>query len=124
MARAGWPNRILRQGGFQGCGAFRSDADSEYVPPPQIDWKPYDPVPVNRNVFAPDDPFGWRAPSPRRPSRRRPPRLRRLPLRLLPPLVGSPDGLQLGVAPGEECGRRTEGMSHSGFLVCRALMGR
>ena len=45
-------------------------------------------------------------------------------IRLLPPLVGSPDGLQLGAAPGEDCGRRTEGMSHSGFLVCRALMGR
>jgi hypothetical protein len=26
---------------------------------PRVGWKPYGPVPVNRYVFSPDDPFGW-----------------------------------------------------------------
>ena len=59
MARAGWSHLIPSKGGFQGPGDFRIDAYSEYVPPPRVGWKPYGPVPVNRYVFSPDDPFGW-----------------------------------------------------------------
>ena len=59
MARAGWQALIPRGDGFQGSDAFRIDAYSEYMPPPRVGWKPYGPVPVNRYVFAPDDPFGW-----------------------------------------------------------------
>src|SRR5262249_53371079 len=60
MARAGWPNLIPRDDGFQGPGAFRIDAYSEYMPPPRVGWKPYGPVRVNMHLFSPDDPFGWK----------------------------------------------------------------
>src|SRR3954447_24134608 len=59
MARAGWPKLIPSRDGFQTSDDFRIDAYSEFVPPPRVGWKPYGPVPVNRYVFAPDDPFGW-----------------------------------------------------------------
>src|SRR5262249_45123613 len=60
MARAGWLKLIPREGGFRGSGAFRIDAYSAYVPPPPVGWKPYGPAPVNSQLFAPDDPFGWK----------------------------------------------------------------
>jgi hypothetical protein len=60
MARAGWSNLIPGKGGFQGSGAFRIDAYSEFMPPPPVGWKPYGPVPVNAQLFSRDDPFGWR----------------------------------------------------------------
>ena len=60
MARAGWSNLIPSKGSFQGSGAFRIDAYSEYMPPPRVGWKPYGPVPINRELFSPDDPFGWK----------------------------------------------------------------
>jgi hypothetical protein len=41
MARAGWSNLIPSKGGFQGFGAVRIDAYSEYMPPPHVGWKPY-----------------------------------------------------------------------------------
>ncbi|HEX4591946.1 MAG TPA: hypothetical protein VH120_18555, partial [Gemmataceae bacterium] len=59
MARAGWPKLIPSRDGLQTNDAFRIDAYSEFVPPPRVGWKPYGPVPVNRYVFAPDDPHGW-----------------------------------------------------------------
>jgi hypothetical protein len=59
MARSGWSNLLPRKDDFQGPGAFRIDAHSEYVPPLRVGWKPYGPVTVNRYVFPPDDPFGW-----------------------------------------------------------------
>jgi hypothetical protein len=59
MARAGWSNLIPSKGRFQGSGAFRIDAYSEYMPPPRVGWKPYGPVPVNSQLFSSDDPFGW-----------------------------------------------------------------
>jgi hypothetical protein len=59
MARAGWSKLIPPQDSFQGSDALRIDAHSEYVPPPRVGWKPYGPVPINRSVFSPDDPFGW-----------------------------------------------------------------
>jgi hypothetical protein len=58
MARAGWSKLIPRKDGFQGPGAFRIDAYSEYVSPPRVGWKPCVQVPVDRYVFPPDDPFG------------------------------------------------------------------
>jgi hypothetical protein len=60
MARAGWSKLIPPEGAFPGSGAFRIDAYSEYVPPPHVGWKPYGPVPVNSQLFSPDDPFGWK----------------------------------------------------------------
>jgi len=60
MTRAGWSKLIPNEGGFQGSGAFRIDAYSEYMPPPRVGWKPYGPVPVNSQLFSPDDPFGWK----------------------------------------------------------------
>ena len=59
MARAGWSNLIPRENCFQGSGAFRIDAYSEYMPPPRVGWKPYGPMPFNSQLFSPDDPFGW-----------------------------------------------------------------
>jgi hypothetical protein len=59
MARAGWSNLIPKDGWCHGSDAFHIDAYSEYVPPPRVGWKPYGPVPVNRYVVSPDDPFGW-----------------------------------------------------------------
>src|SRR5262245_19097950 len=59
MAYAGWSSLIPSKSGFQGPGAFRIDAYSEYMPPPRVGWKPYGPVPVTPYVFQPDDPFGW-----------------------------------------------------------------
>jgi hypothetical protein len=29
------------------------------MPPPRFGWKPYSPVPVSSQLFAPDDPLGW-----------------------------------------------------------------
>ena len=60
MAGVGWSNLIPSEGGFQGSGAFRIEAYSEYMPPPRVGWKPYGPVPVNSHVFSTDDPFGWK----------------------------------------------------------------
>lgn len=59
MARAGWSKLIPSEGGFQGFGAFRIDAYSEYMPAPRVGRKPYGPVPLNNLLFSPDDPFGW-----------------------------------------------------------------
>src|SRR5262245_13569685 len=59
MARAGWSNLIPSKGSFQGAGAFRIDAYSEFMPAPRVGWKPYGPVPVNSQRFSPDDAFGW-----------------------------------------------------------------
>src|SRR5258708_30661491 len=59
MARAGWSNLIPGADRFPGYRAFCIDAYSEYMPPPRVGWKPYGPVPVNRQLFSPDDPFGW-----------------------------------------------------------------
>jgi hypothetical protein len=60
MARAGWSALIPGKDGFQGSGAFRIDAYSEYVPPPRVGWKPYGPVPASDLQFSPDDPYGWK----------------------------------------------------------------
>src|SRR5262245_47321764 len=60
MASAGWSKLLPREGDSRGPGAFRIDAYSEYVPPPRVGWKPYGPVPINSQVFSPDDPFGWK----------------------------------------------------------------
>ena len=60
MAHAGWTKLIPREGCFQGSGAFRIDAYSEYMPPPRVGWKPYGPVPVNSQLFSADDPYGWK----------------------------------------------------------------
>lgn len=60
MARAGWSKLIPAHDGFRGSRTVRIDAYSEYVPPPRVGWKPYGPVPVNRHLFSPDDPFGWK----------------------------------------------------------------
>ena len=60
MARDGWSRLIPRQDCFHGSDAFRIDAYSEYMPPPRVGWKPYGPVPVNSQLFSPDDPFGWK----------------------------------------------------------------
>jgi hypothetical protein len=60
MARPGWSNLIPSQGALQGSGAFRIDAYSEYMPPPRVGWKPYGPVPLNKQLFTPDDPYGWK----------------------------------------------------------------
>lgn len=60
MAHAGWSKLIPKEDSFPGSGAFRIDAYSEFMPPPRVGWKPYGPVPVNRQLFSPDDPFGWK----------------------------------------------------------------
>lgn len=59
MALAGWSSLIPREG-FRGSGAFRIAAYSEFMPPPRVGWKPYGAVPVNSQLFSPDDPFGWK----------------------------------------------------------------
>ena len=60
MTRAGWSKLIPSEDSFRAPGAFRIDAYSEYMPPPRVGWKPYGPVPVNVQLFSPDDPFGWK----------------------------------------------------------------
>lgn len=60
MGHAGWHELIPSENPFQSPGAFRIDAYSEYLPPPRVGWKPYGPVPLNRQQFAPDDPYGWK----------------------------------------------------------------
>src|SRR5262245_37193716 len=60
MARAGWTNLIPSEDCFQGAGAFRIAAYSEYMPPPRVGWKPYGPAPISSYLFSPDDPFGWK----------------------------------------------------------------
>jgi hypothetical protein len=60
MARAGWSKLIPDKDGLQRPGAFRIEAYSEYMPAPRVGWKPYGPVPLNSNLFSPDDPFGWK----------------------------------------------------------------
>jgi hypothetical protein len=45
---------------FQGAGACRIDAYSEYMPPPRVGWKPYGRTPVDPYLFSADDPFGWK----------------------------------------------------------------
>jgi len=60
MDRAGWSKLIPGDDGFHGSGAFRIDAYSEFMPPPRVGWKPYGPVPVNAQLFSPDDPYGWK----------------------------------------------------------------
>jgi hypothetical protein len=59
MARTGWSSLIPAGDTFQGSGKCHIDAYSEFMPPPRVGWKPYGPVPVNRYLFSPDDPFGW-----------------------------------------------------------------
>src|SRR5262249_37465082 len=60
MPRTGWSKLIPRENCFQGSGAFRIDAYSEFMPPPRVGWKPYGPLPVNSYLFSSDDPFGWK----------------------------------------------------------------
>jgi hypothetical protein len=60
MSRLGWMNLIPKENCFQGSDAFHINAYSEFMPPPRVGWKPYGPVPVNRELFSPDDPFGWK----------------------------------------------------------------
>jgi hypothetical protein len=60
MPRSGWTKLIPGEEGLQGSGAIQIDAYSEYLPPPRVGWKPYGPVPLNTQVFSPDDPFGWK----------------------------------------------------------------
>lgn len=60
MARAGWAKLIPADADGRGPGAARIDAYSEFMPAPRVGWKPYGPVPLNREVFAADDPFGWK----------------------------------------------------------------
>jgi hypothetical protein len=62
MARAGWSRLIPRENCFQGPGAYRIDAYSEFMPPPLVGWKPYGTLPVNPYLFSPEDPFGWQIP--------------------------------------------------------------
>jgi hypothetical protein len=60
MARGGWSSLIPREDALPGSGAFRIDAYSEYVPPPRVGWKPYQPGWVSPHLFSPEDPFGWK----------------------------------------------------------------
>jgi hypothetical protein len=60
MARAGWSRLIPGENWLGGSAAFRIDAYSEFMPPPRVGWKPYGRVPVNPQLFSPDDPFGWK----------------------------------------------------------------
>jgi hypothetical protein len=60
MAGAGWRRLIPADDIFHGDGAYRIDAYSEYLPPPRIGWKPYGGQSSANDVFANDDPWGWR----------------------------------------------------------------
>lgn len=60
MARGGWSKLIPTEEAFQGTGAFRIEAYSEFMPPPRVGWKPYGPVPITSYVFSEDDPHGWK----------------------------------------------------------------
>jgi len=60
MARVGWSRLIPPDNCFQKSSAFHIDAYSEFMPPPRVGWKPYGNVPINYQVFSPDDPFGWK----------------------------------------------------------------
>lgn len=60
MARNGWSRLIPSDGTFHGSDTFRIAAYSEFMPPPRVGWKPYGPVPINGQLFSPDDAFGWK----------------------------------------------------------------
>jgi hypothetical protein len=59
MAPVGWQRLIPSAPCFQGEGQYPVDAYSEFIPPPRLGWKPYQPSPVDPFLFRPDDPFGW-----------------------------------------------------------------
>ena len=56
---AGWQQLIPAADLFRGAGRYPIDAYSEFMPPPQLGWKPYGGEPPDDQLFKPEDPWGW-----------------------------------------------------------------
>jgi hypothetical protein len=56
---AGWQKLIPSRDCFRGEGRYRIDAYSEFLPAPQVGWKPYGNRAPDPELFHADDPFGW-----------------------------------------------------------------
>jgi hypothetical protein len=55
----GWQRLIPPDNCFEGEGAYRIDAYSEFLPPPRVGWKPYEGHHPDPELFHDEDPHGW-----------------------------------------------------------------